>query len=291
MIAAIPSSKGAARQTGPHLSASQLRSYSECSLRWYLSRRYKPAFVSSSLVFRSAFHTALQAFYEAHLQGSHLALDGLLAAYDAVWAEEETEIQYGKENQAGLRTLGERMFTAFLEQARPGTVIGVEEPFSCPLADGLPPLIGYIDLVEVRQDEPGKQRLHLVDFKTAARKPSSPEDLDPDQLVLYAIAAHRTGLLSQFDMPFCLEYRVVTKAKTPEVIPVEVEPDHHDGVRLIEKAKVIHKGMAEGICFPTSGWQCSGCGYQKLCKEWPELPKEKEKPPCVNAKPMPTASS
>ena len=51
----------------PHLSSSQLRTFSDCPLNWYLSRHYTPAFAPSCLVFGSAFHAALEAFYEAHL--------------------------------------------------------------------------------------------------------------------------------------------------------------------------------------------------------------------------------
>ena len=39
--------------------------------------------------------------------------------------------------------------------------------------------------------------------------------------------------------------------------------------RLIEKAKVLCRGMAQGIVYPNQGWQCSGCGFQARCKRWP----------------------
>jgi hypothetical protein len=109
-----------------------------------------------------------------------------------------------------------------------------------------------------------------VDFKTAGRKPSD-DDVDPDQLTLYAIASHRIGLLRQFNLPLSLRYDIVTKVKSPEVMSVPVTPTKQDAYRLIEKAKVCWRGMQEGICFPNPSWMCAGCGHQRRCQQWPHL--------------------
>ncbi len=263
-----------ASQSKPHISASQLRTFSTCSLQWLLSRHYKPDFVSANLVFGSGFHSALETYYQGQLEGRTVTRDELLAAYNQIWQEEVSPVQLGaKDTPQSLEETAARMLDAFLACVTPGTVIAVEERFECQLADDMPPLVGYIDLVELRTDDDGTQHLCLVDFKTAARKPGKADGVNADQLTLYAIAAHRIGLLKQFDgAELQLEYRYVTKTKVPEVVIVEVKPDKPDANRLIEKAKVCWQAMSEELCYPNASWMCAGCGHKSLCQKWPTLP-------------------
>jgi len=271
MTATLPAPPRARSTDRPHISFSQIRTYGLCSLQWLLSRSQKSEFVSSSLIFGSAFHEALSHFYQARLEGRTAAKADLLVIFEQTWKAETHPVQYGKtDDQESLFATADRMFDAFLATVKPGEILAVEEPFECHLADGIPPLTGYIDLIEIRQDEDGQKRLHLVDFKTAARKPSV-DDMEVDQLALYAIGMHRVGVLQQFDLPLALRYEVVTKTKSPEVYSIPVKPTKQDGKRVIEKAKVCSKGMQAGCCFPNPGWQCSSCGFSKLCAQWPDV--------------------
>ena len=196
-----------------------------------------------------------------------------MLAFRQAWLVQPTTIKYGKrEDEAPLLMQGARMIDVFVDQFKPGEVVAVEEPFTCHLADGLPPLVGHIDLISIEKGKDGKERLVLTDFKTSARRPSV-DSLDNEQLCLYSIGALRTGMLAQFPYDLALRYIYATKTKTPEVIEMEVEPSHQDGIQLIEKARQCWRGMSQQICYPNHGWQCSGCGYQKLCKQWPNLPK------------------
>lgn len=252
----------------PHISASQLRGYSDCSLRWFLSRRYKSTFTPAALVFGSGVHAGLQHYYQQQLQGEKATLKEMLVEFDRVWGEEKLPIRHSKkgETRDSIRLITTAMFEMFIQQAQPSQVIAIEERFEINLADGLPPLVGYIDLVEVHEGH-----VYLIDFKTAARKPSA-NDVNAEQLVLYGLSAQRDGLIKSIGLPLKLEYRYITKTKSPELITVPVTPDRRDAIRVIEKAKVIVKGMRQNICFPTKGWMCGGCGYGKLCRQWPNLP-------------------
>jgi hypothetical protein len=274
MTATVP--RNAVRKAAgkPHLSASQLRTYCTCSLKWSFSRRFAPEFVSSGLIFGSAFHAALQAFYQGYLEGRAVGAVDMIAAYDTVWQEEAAaEIRYGKTESAEslLETAG-RMIEAFLAQVTPGRIVAIEEPFECLLADDLPSLVGYIDLIEIKQGPDGVERLHLVDFKTAAKRPSADEGPDQDQLTLYAIAAYRTGLLAQFGLPLIVRVDTIIKTKAPEVVSRPFQLKKPEIKRLVEKARVCSRGMKEGIFFPQPGWMCSNCGYNQRCALWPEKP-------------------
>jgi putative RecB family exonuclease len=255
-----------------HLSHSQLRCYANCSLQWQLSRRYTPEFVPAGLVFGAAFHRGLQRFYQGRMIGRVVSPGEMLAAFQMHWQSEPLPIHYGKSESAeSLLEKAKGMFAAFLDAAPPGKAVAVEKVFECHLADGLPRLVGVIDLIEVR--ESGREKtLCITDFKTAARKPSGPEDIDGDQLLLYALAAQRLGLVSQFNLPVTLEYLIVTKAKSPQVVRIPVEPESAEVARTIEKAQACWKGMAQGLCFPNPSWMCGSCGYGSHCQQWPDLP-------------------
>ncbi len=257
-----------------HISASQLRTFAACPLQWRYSRIYTPEFVGSTLVFGRAFHAALETYYQAQLEGRIVGRPELLETFERSWSEEGLPIRYGKrDDEQSLKQTAARMIDAFLADVEDSRVVAIEERFECPMGPDMPPLVGYIDLAEIGKDEDGRERLHLVDFKTAARKPSAPDDMDPDQLTLYGIAAHRVGLLRGVDLPLVLEYRVVTKAKTPQVVDLPVEPTRRDARRLLNKARVICRAMESGLCYPAPGWQCANCGFQSTCRNWPAEPK------------------
>ncbi|MCL2001286.1 MAG: PD-(D/E)XK nuclease family protein, partial [Planctomycetes bacterium] len=266
----------------PHLSHSQCRSYAGCSLAWWLSRRCDPEFVASNLIFGASFHAALDAYYQARLEGREAVLEDLLIAFTKHWADElagqqghpPLPVKYTakEEGEAGMRALAERMLAAFLEHQRqqPSEVIAIEEHFRVEVDSNLPPLVGRIDLIEIVTGGDGKRKLCLTDFKTAARKPSL-DDIGMDQLLIYGKAAVGLGLVNAFRLPLELRYLVVTKTKNPEVITVPVSSSPRDWPRLAEKIRQCWRGMRAGVVFPSPSWRCSGCGYAKLCGQWPAV--------------------
>ena len=217
-----------------HLSHSQCRTYSECSLEWYLSRRYPAEFVSANLIFGSSFHAALDVHFQARLEGREATLEDMLAAFTAHWNDEiagkhrrapvQVKFSAKDESEENLRALAERMLLAFLEyqKGRVSEVIAIEEEFRIELDADLPPLVGKIDLIEVETGEDGTRRLYLTDFKTASKKPTL-DTIGADQAQLYGRAAVGMGLVNAFRLPLALRYLVVTKTKAPEVVTLPVK--------------------------------------------------------------------
>ena len=270
------------RPDQPHISASQLRSYSGCPLAWRLSRTHRPEHVSAALIFGSAFHQAAELFYQKRLEGKTATLDDLIRAYDSKWLEHDTPkdgkpplpVKFrAKSDPATLRQTAERMLEAFLAhvETNTGEVIAVEEEFLIQMAPGLPKLKGRIDLIEIKVDPAGGRHLHLVDLKTAAKRMTL-EDVDRGQLDLYAIAMRETGLLEQLRLPLVLRVDVVTKTKSPEITPIPIAPNRYNENRVIAKAREVWKCMSAGVCYPSPSWMCSGCGYKTLCNKWPNIP-------------------
>jgi len=260
-------------QARPNISHSQISTYGQCSLKWWLSRNYLPEHTPSALAFGRAFHSGLEKFYAARLEGREATAEDMLAAYDkevALVEAEEPPIQYGKkETKESLRETAERMFLAFLESVKPSTVLAVEEPFRVNLDEDLPVVLGYIDLIQVVEVDEGRA-IEVVDFKSAAKKPGE-DGLPADQLIAYHLAVQNLRMLSEFDAPVKLLYRVVTKTKSPECLDVPVEPTPHEEDRLITKAKACVQGMESGIVFPNPSWSCSTCQFKSHCALWPDL--------------------
>jgi len=260
----------------PHLSASQIETFTTCSLKWWLSRRHAPERVASTLRFGGAYHKAKQVYYQGRLEGRDVTHAQMMTAYETAWVNEAKRypgipVVYGKkETEENLRDTAGRMFEAFLGSVQPAEVIAVEEPFEIFIADGLPPLVGAMDLIEIRTTETGRV-LWIVDHKSAAKRPTERSGPHKDQLVWYGIGVARNGILKQFGLPLGLRFDVVTKTKTPEVISLEVKPTRRDAERLIARTGVIWKAMQAEAVWPTAGWWCAGCGYQKRCEKWPKV--------------------
>ena len=273
---ALPRQGRAPDTEEPHLSASQLETFTTCSLKWWLSRRYAPERVASTLRFGGCYHKAKQCFYQGRLEGRDVTRAEMLATYESAWTNEAKRypgipVVFGKkETEDGLRDTAGRMFEAFLGSVQPAEVIAVEEPFKIFIADGLPPLVGTMDLIEIRITETGKV-LWIVDHKSAAKRPTERSGPPKDQLVWYGLGAARKGILKQFDMPLRLRFDVVTKTKSPELVSLEVKPTRRDAERLIARTRVIWKAMQAEAVWPTAGWYCATCGFQKRCEKWPKV--------------------
>src|SRR4029077_18958034 len=84
-----------------YLSYSAVSTFQTCPLRYYFRyiRALPEEFVSSSLVFGSAIHAALEHFYREHMQGNQAPSLGLLQeTYQAAWQLfDDREIRFGRD--------------------------------------------------------------------------------------------------------------------------------------------------------------------------------------------------
>ena len=252
-----------------YVSWSELSTYQSCPLKHhfrYALRLPEPT-VSSSLVFGSAIHAALQFHFDALMIGNGATdLDGLLYAYQAAWqGREEQEVRFGKsETVDTLGRLAERMLTAFQNSdfAKPsGRIIGVEEELRDELIPGYRDLLARVDLIV---DE--GETLVVVDAKTSRSKWSVQQaELNGEQLVLYSHLVRRLAP----EKKLRLEYQVISKAKEPTVTRHEVHLDEHQLDRNIETARRVMDSMSSGPVYPSpSIMNCSGCPYQTPCRKW-----------------------
>jgi len=263
----------ASRLTGrDYLSPSAIGTYQSCPLKFFF--RYvaglEPEFVSSSLVFGSAIHAAIQRHFTAVFEGLPLpSLDELLQVYDDAWkSRAETTIRFGKnETVEGLRDLATRMLEAFQRSdvaKLDSGLLGVEEEFRGPVIKECPDIFGRVDLLV--KDADG---VRIIDFKTSRSRWNQAKVQQAAQpMLLYAelVKPLATGCGQQ---TIKLTWCVLTKTKEPSVELFSMTPDKHDMARTKAVVQRVWKAIGDKHFYPApSSMNCSSCPFSTACRKW-----------------------
>ena len=121
----------------PHLSASSINQYIDCSLAYRFSKidQIKPEFTSDALVFGSCIHKVLEYLYNEKMLGRKTSLLDLLNLFEKFWrmdAEGNTRIKYKPGNDFDSMLMeGKSLLTVYYTSLPEDNfkVIGVEEAF------------------------------------------------------------------------------------------------------------------------------------------------------------------
>lgn len=259
----------AASQTRDYISYSAIRTFQGCPLRYRF--RYIDGLpedcVSSSLVFGSAIHAAMEFFFSQQLAGGEEpGIDELLDVFQQSWRDRsEQKLRFGKTETAdSLHQLADRMLAAFLDSdltKQEGDVIGVEEELRGELAPGLPDLLGRVDLILESDDS-----VIVLDFKTSRSPWSDHQAADQcEQLLLYSDLVRRIVPGKQIR----LQFAVITKAKSPKVQLLETTFNESKLDRTKRVVENVWSAIESGHFYPSpSPMQCPGCGYRNHCAAW-----------------------
>ena len=161
-------------------------------MKWLFSRLYDTAWVPSALAFGAAIHSCFEHHSRQLMTGESTDATELLAVFTEKWNafESKKPVRYGsREDRDALMCKAANIIDVFLD-TRNGerTILAIEEPFSIQLADDLPPIIGFIDLITLERSGDDVW-IGVYDYKTAAKKPGESVGKDKmDQLVLYNLA-------------------------------------------------------------------------------------------------------
>ena len=258
----------AARQRD-YLSYSAVRTFQGCPLKYRF--RYIDGLpedcVSSSLVFGSAIHAAVEFYFTEQLAGeAEPSLDKLLAIYQQSWRDRsEQEVRFGKTETAdSLHSLADRMLKAFLASdltKQAGRIIGVEEELRGELTSEVPDLLGRVDLLLETEDA-----VVVQDLKTSRSAWSEYQAEDQsEQLLLYGDLVRRLVPGKQVR----LQFAVITKAKSPKVQLLEASFDESKLDRTKRVFESVWAAIQAGHFYPAPNpMQCSGCGYRSQCDAW-----------------------
>lgn len=252
-----------------YISYSAMRTFQACPLKYRF--RYidglPESCTSSSLVFGSAIHAAIETCFRALLAGEPLPdLDALMATYQQCWRANQTEqIQFGaSESVESLEQLARRMLAKFLasDVVQPeGRIIGIEEELRGELVPGVPDLLGRVDLL-LETDE----HVIIQDFKTA-RSAWSPDQAEEsaEQLLLYGDLVRRLVP----GKALRLRFAVITKTKDPKLQILDTDFDAERLERTKGVFKAVWSAVQAGHFYPSpSPMSCSGCGYRSHCTAW-----------------------
>jgi putative RecB family exonuclease len=254
----------------PHLSASSISTYIDCSLAYWFAyvQRLPMEFVSDALEFGTAIHLTLADFYRARMTGDRLLLKDVHESYRQHWsnrAKDNPLIKYAerKDFQSYMHE-GVDLLSAWFKKLPDDQfeVIAVEEAFIFEI-NGIPlPIVGAIDLVE--QDEAGT--IIITDHKTSSRAYSVDEIDQNPQVTIYQMAARANGFA---DREILLKFDCLVKTKTPKFEQYYTTRTDIDEIRLIRKIQTVWNGIASQVYIPNdTGWKCKGCPYKKACNEW-----------------------
>lgn len=252
-----------------YLSYSAITTYQGCPLRYYF--RYIAGLpektVSSSLVFGSAVHRAVEHHFNELMAGNEPpTLDALVGEYDRHWSEADPQtVQFGKDdNLESLGRLATRMFGAFqtsLLATPTGRIIGVEEELRGNIVAGCPDLLGRIDLIVETADE-----LLVTDLKTSRSRWSREQaDDSAGQLLLYHELVRSFAPRKRVR----LQFAVLTKTKEPAVDLHEVPADRRAIDRTKRIVETVWRAIDAQVFYPApSPMQCSGCSFREQCRRW-----------------------
>jgi putative RecB family exonuclease len=251
-----------------YLSWSAVSTYLKCPLRYqyrYLDQVSEES-ISSSLIFGSAIHAALEAFFRERLAARRsLGIEALMAVYHESWIGTDlSNVHFGKgEDVAGQGRLAERMLQAFLDShvSRPsGAIVGIEEELRAPVIADCPDLLARLDLMVESEDA-----ILITDFKTSRARWSTAEaDANEGQLLIY----HE--LIREFaDKPIRLQFAVITKTKQPDIEVRTIAPDPQRIERIRRLVQNVWTNIQSGSFYPVpSAMNCPGCGYRDRCSRW-----------------------
>jgi len=257
-----------------HISFSQINQWLGCQKQYWLQRvmKQEPVDVSSALIVGTAYHTAVEMFYKARMARdkpvSHMEL---ISVFERVILEDEGKqvINWGRSNRDKEIEKADGVFQAFLDEEQENEVIAVEKMFRLDI-EGLPPVIGRVDLVE--QDKSGA--IVIIDFKSAATKPSVssdihvPGDVDSShQMTLYQMWGKQNW--PEQDIKLRMDY-LIKSVRNPVFLPIKTTRSEEQEKQLVVLMKSVYEqiqmskaGVINAV--PVRSWKCNGCGHRVNC--------------------------
>lgn len=249
-----------------HISASSLKLYLGCSLKFYFKKvLHLQEPTSQSLHLGKAVHSGLQAFHLGRWHGKSHDLKTVLEAYEKALAEQEETDPVDFDDEADrekLFTQGKSVIEAYMQSdhAKMKDIpLGVEVKLEDHFPELPSPLLGYIDLVR-KGNVP-------VDFKTCASTPNlEVEAFQHDlQLTAYQILIEEaTG-----EEVEGRELVFLVKTKTPKIIVHRLPPaTEQDKARFWSIAQAAVDGIYHERFYPQPSMACSWCHFREHCKNW-----------------------
>jgi DNA helicase-2/ATP-dependent DNA helicase PcrA len=237
------------------LSYSQIQTFKICPLHYKLRYIYKiPTPPTSSQSFGNSFHLTMKAFYEAVIKGDKPTVWLINRLLKESWISEG---YLSKSHEKGSFKKAKKYLKYYLKNTFDPKVLpeAMEQPFLVKL-NGLR-VGGKIDRIDVQAN-----KLHIIDYKTAATPLTQKQADDDLQLSVYALAATTIP-----EAPFNRKPENVKLSLVYFEKPTMVTTTRNK--KQIEKAKetiLKYKDEIEKSDFKCSkNYLCRNCEYKLFC--------------------------
>lgn len=249
-----------------YLSASRLKSYLTCPLRFYFEKVLAiPKNTTPAAHVGKAVHAGLASYHTAQWRGGDASPDAVYGRYaeDFKKLEAANPVSWDvPEDRLDALTSGDRLIRAYIadesgrEHHKP---IGVEVRLEADIP-GIPiPLLGVADLVRTGN--------RLTDFKTTGVTPNPGVEAWQHELQVTAydlLIEENTGAaVSEAELVF------LVKTKTPKIVRHTLPaPDATQRARFKALAEVYVRGVESRAYHPCPGQHCAWCQYRNECQRW-----------------------
>lgn len=253
------------KETRPHFSVTQLRTYLECPYKYYLAYEEKLQWekVPSGVAFGSAIHRTVEKFNRA-LNDGGMDERSIIALFESQWKAEagREEIAYrNPDEREELADKGKRLIQLYSHQFRDMKPQAVERTFRLPILDvstGLfeasRDILGTIDLIA----DDG-----VIEIKTSARSINQREADTSLQLTLYSWAYRMVYGREEKS----LKAIALLKTAKSAIQTVETCRTGDDHTRLMELISQVIRAVELRVFYrnPNTRYGCDGCVYRVAC--------------------------
>jgi putative RecB family exonuclease len=262
-----------------HISQSQIFTYLNCSLRYFLNyvRGLPPECISIALFFGSAIHAAIEMYYRSLKNSGHAEpLEAIIGRFEDCLGLDldhaDVPILFKKDmpDRDGAMAMGKAILKAFYESVdlKGMEIVGVELPLSATLYtdEGQPTdfkLIGVIDLLLMDEN----RELIVVDNKTAAKPMAQSTADDDNQMTAYSYLLASNKFVFP-TAPLKCRFDLLRKLKKPKVEYVYTSRTAADRKRFAKISNAVLAGIDAKTFIPARSWMCGDCAYKKPCQNW-----------------------
>jgi putative RecB family exonuclease len=246
------------------VSASRLNTFHQCRLKFYF--RYvlgltKPA--TGALHVGKAVHAVLKSWSKARWLGQPHDAGSLRPGFLEDWTTSQTDepVSWDDDEEKQQSKAWDLVEMYLRDTPIPASEKpeAVEVAVEADLPDGLPRLVGVIDLVR-----PGGR---IVDFKTAAATPAPEQAIHRNDTQLTAYGLLHREATGKEAAGFELHHLIKTKQPklvVTEVGPVTPEREH----RFLRSVESYVDGVEREDYVPSPGLHCAGCEFFNECLVW-----------------------